>query len=105
MDPTITLAGKEYPIPLLAPKQQRIIGPALGRLRGMKVDAMTTEQFDDLLECVFLAVQRGTPDFSKVAFMDSPIGTRELFEAIPVIVQQTGYMKKTEAQDSQGEAQ
>jgi hypothetical protein len=101
-DPVITLGGKPYVVPMLAPKQNRIVVPTMCRLRGMNPASITTEQYDDLLECAFLAAQRGTPSLNKVEFMDSPISTIELIEAMQVIMQQTGAMRKA---DASGEAQ
>jgi len=101
-DPVISLGGKDFPVPMLAPKQNRIVVPAISRLQGVKANAITTEQYDDFLEIAFLAAQRGTPALNKVDFMDMPVTTAELFAAFPVIIQQTGIFKRT---DPEGEAQ
>ena len=103
-DPVITLAGKAYPVPMLAPKQNRIVVPTAARLQGVKPTTITTEQYDDFVEIAFLAAQRGTPDLNKVQFMDMPITTEELFLAFPVILQQTGIYKKAVAGEPSGEA-
>ena len=100
-DPTITLAGKAYPIPMLAPRQNRIVVPTAARLQGVNPKSISTEQYDDFIEIAFLAAQRGNPTLNKVEFMEMPITTEELFTAFPVILQQTGIFRKA---DASGEA-
>jgi hypothetical protein len=103
-DPVITLAGKEYPVPMLALKQNRVVVPACMRLRGLKPLEISQEQFDDLIDITFLGAQRGTPGLNKVDFMEMPIKTAELLMAFPVIMQQTGMFKAKEGVSDTGEA-
>jgi hypothetical protein len=101
--PKLTLAGKEWPVPLLVPRQQRIVIPKLMALMktlavGGVIDAasISTEQYDELIDVVFHGVVRGSPTVTREAFIDEPITLMELIKAIDVIAAQTGMMKKKE---------
>jgi hypothetical protein len=94
-DPVISLGGKEFPVPLLAPRQQRIVIPAIMRLRTMNAAAITQEQYDDLCEISLSAAQRGTPSLKRDEFLDMPIQVNELLSALPVIAKQTGLLKES----------
>ncbi len=51
-------------------------------------------QYDTLLDIVFSALTRGHPALARDEFDDWPIATYELLDALPVIAQQTGLMRK-----------
>jgi hypothetical protein len=110
--PKVTLAGKEYPVPLLVPRQQRIVIPKLLSLMksmavGGRIDptGLTTEQYDDLLDLVYVALTRGTPDLKRDDFMDMPSTMLELIAAMNTIAEQTGMMKRDTLGATSGEAQ
>ncbi|MET4238623.1 hypothetical protein ABIB07_001841 [Bradyrhizobium sp. RT10b] len=102
--PKITLAGKDFPIALLAPRQNRIVIPKLialmqGFTDGHKADVLnpmnlTTQQYDDLCDVVWVAVTRATPTLTKEAFLDMPIDLLELIAAMDVVAKQCGVMKR-----------
>jgi hypothetical protein len=101
--PKVTLAGKEWPVPLLVPRQQRIVIPKLMSLMktlavGGAIDAasISTEQYDDLIDVIYHGIVRGSPTVTKEAFIDEPITLLELIKAIDVIAAQTGMMAKKE---------
>lgn len=109
----IRLAGKDWPIPLLAPRQNRIIIPKLlalfkkmitqlppGYQPGDRVSLdfiasieITTEQFDDMTEVVWLALTRAHPRLGRDEFLDWPVPTAELSAALMVVLKQTGHLK------------
>lgn len=93
--PRIKVAGQEWPVPLLAPRQNRKIIPGLMSLKGLKSkpDELTEAQFDTLLDIVYLALTRAHPDLKKDEFMDWPVPAHELLDAFPVIAMQTGVVK------------
>jgi len=73
--PKVSLAGRDFPIPHLAPRQQRIILPKLmslmkfftaadGKLNPLNME-LTTAQFDDLLDVIYVALTRGTPNLTR----------------------------------------
>lgn len=107
--PTITLAGMEFPIPMLAIKQNRVVVPALLRLSGMlksigdavagQADplwftkiAISTEDFDLMCEIVVAGIQRATPGFSRGEFDQMPIALPDILNAVGTIAGQTGMM-------------
>jgi hypothetical protein len=84
-EPTITIAGKSWRVPLLGPRQNRVVVPAL-----MALGAGPHAQYDLLLDIVFAALTRARPHLARDAFEDWPIATSELVDALPVIAKQTG---------------
>ena len=99
--PKVTLAGKEYPVPLLVPRQQRIVIPKLMALMkaltsGGAIDAasISTEQYDDLVDVIYHGIARGSPTFTKEQFLDEPITLTEMIKAIDAVATQTGMLNK-----------
>jgi hypothetical protein len=87
-DPTITLAGTSWPVPFLAPRQNRVVIPGLIGL-GRRPDA----QYDTLVDIVFAALTRAHPALAREDFDDWPIPTWELLAALPLIAKQTGFLR------------
>jgi hypothetical protein len=87
-DPIIVIAGRDWPVPFFAPRQNRVIIPALTRLQER-----SGLRYDDLLDIVFAALTRASPDLDRAAFEELPVATWELVEAVPVIARQTGLLK------------
>jgi hypothetical protein len=109
--PKVALAGNWYPVPMLVPRQQRIVIPKLlSLMKSMAVNGkvdptgLTTEQYDDLLDLVYVALTRGTPDLKRDHFMDMPSTMLELIAAMNTIAEQTGMMKRETAGAASGEA-
>ena len=99
--PTLNWNGKQYPVPLLAPKQQRHVIPALMRSRNaiLKLaqrtgEPLTEAEYDDLLSCVYWGLKRAHPDLVFASFEDVPVELVELGPMIEVIAKQTGMFKK-----------
>lgn len=88
-DPTITLAGRAWRVPLLAPRQNRIVVPAL-----VNLGAQPAEQYDALAEIAFAALTRAHPWLDRTEFDDWPLPAHELIEALPVIAMQTGFLER-----------
>jgi hypothetical protein len=89
-DPTITIAGRAWPVPLLAPRQNRVVLPGL-----MRLGKEPAEQYETLLDIVFAALTRAHPSITREEFEDWPIATWELVESIPVIAKQTGLLRSS----------
>lgn len=87
-DPTITIAGREWRVPHLAPRQNRIVVPAL-----LALQTCTEQWYDRLLDIVFAALTRAEPAIVRDDFDDWSIATHELIDALPVIAKQTGLMR------------
>ena len=87
-DPTITIAGREWRISLLTPRQNRVVLPGL-----MHLGREPADQYERLLDIVFVALTRAHPAITREEFEDWPIATWELVESIPVIARQTGFLR------------
>jgi hypothetical protein len=112
-DPVITLAGKSWPVPRLAPRQNRIIVPALLRLiprivkaREQSVAAregdlaylsrfMEEQSYDQLATVAYTALTRANPELKRSDFDDMPIHTLELIASVIVIARQAGLLRST----------
>ena len=110
--PTITLAGREWPLAKLAPRQNRIVVPALLHLvpkilaardaagnAGEKDSFATlaryldTACYDTLAGLVFAALTRATPALTREAFDDMAIDTFELLAAVVPIARAAGLVR------------
>ena len=88
-EPVIVVAQHEWRVPLFAPRQNRIVVPALMQL-GTRVEG----RYDLLLDIVFAALTRTHPQITRTEFDDWPVATHELLAALPVIAQQTGLTRE-----------
>ncbi|HEY2446248.1 MAG TPA: hypothetical protein VGI20_10975 [Rhizomicrobium sp.] len=88
-EPAIAIAGREWEIPILAPRQNRIVLPGLLRPRREP-----GAQYESLLDIVFAALTRAHPWITREEFEDWPIASFELVDAIPVIAKQTGFLTR-----------
>ena len=120
----ISLAGKLWPIPLLGPRQNRIVIPKLMELfkkifsqlpDGYQIGqpitpevvagiTVSTAQYDDMIEVVWLALTKAHPKLGKDEFLDWPIPTAELTGSLFIILKQTGHIKVGKSDDPSGEA-
>jgi hypothetical protein len=89
ISPNITIAGRDFPVPLLAPRQNRIVLPGL-----LSMDDTVEKHFDMLCEVVFAALTRAQPHLERDDFEAWPVATYELVEALPVIARQTGFLSR-----------
>lgn len=80
------IAGREWPIPLLAPRQNRIVVPLL--LTGKN-------DYESLSVVAYMALTRAHRHVSRTEFDDWPVPYCELVDAVPVIARQTGLVKST----------
>jgi hypothetical protein len=92
--PRIKIAGQDWPVPLLAPRQNNIILPLLLKPRPSNLeDLATTERLTEIGTIVFHAMQRGHRELTRDEFDDMPISFVEMIAAIPTIQTQTGLFK------------
>ena len=109
-DPTITFAGTEWPVPRLAPRQNRVVVPALLRLiprilaaRAESVAAqegnlaylsrfMDESTYEQLAAVAYTALTRANPELKRSDFDEMPIDTLELIASISVIARQSGLL-------------
>jgi hypothetical protein len=109
--PKIKLAGQEWPVPLLAARQNRIIDPLILSLIPLftkwqenKAAAMALigqKEYDALIDIAFNALRRAKPDMTRDQFLDMPVTLAELIAAFPTIAYQTGVFTRGQ---SSGEA-
>jgi hypothetical protein len=110
--PTVTLAGRAWAVPTLAPRQNRIAVPALLALvpkilrardeaeaAGEKGSYATlartldTESYDTLSTLVFTAITRAHPGLARTEFDDMAIDTFELIAAVAPIARAAGLIR------------
>ncbi|MGD0190197.1 MAG: hypothetical protein ABSD74_05615 [Rhizomicrobium sp.] len=115
--PTIRLAGRELPIPVLAPRQNRTIVPALLDLIPKVIEARScalvdpqdeskginrlrllthlidTSTYDAMCDIVFTAMTRAQPDFKRIEFDDLSLDIEDLIAAIFVVARQSGVIR------------
>ena len=139
--PCIRLVGTDWPIPLLAPRQNRIVVPAVAkitkRMRDIAeqkfatikdderqslieslgsetelrsrlwrvtdfsfeiISALEPEFFDLLSDALYWSLTRAHPTLTRQQFDDMPIGMMEMVDAVGIIAQQTGMMRRTETE-------
>ena len=105
-DPTITLAGKPLPIPVLAIAQLREIDWRIIRSGSALADRtkLTQQARDDFYDIVYAAVTKATP-MTREAFDDLCPTLIEVMNALPTIIAQTNLFKPAaEATPQTGEA-
>ena len=110
----VTLAGREWFVPVLAMRQARVVVPALMRLmpvlQNLQSGAtegaaqLSEKDYDAILDVVHAALTRAYPRLTRDEFLDIPASTPELIAALAVVTRQTGFFKPAEAEVSQGEA-
>jgi hypothetical protein len=109
--PTVRLAGKDWPIPVLGIKQNRVVIPAFLKFMPAFVKiasavaskdkdpmwflslSITTEDMDNICDAIYGSLLKATPGLARNEFDNLAISMEELFEAIPVIAMQTGILK------------
>lgn len=110
-DPRIKLGAEEWPVPRLAPRQNRIIEPrimpllralypryqevqklaAAGQLPPADFQLMSEEQYDTALDCIAAALTRAHPTFKRDDLLDmESVTSVQLIAALTVVMQQTG---------------
>ena len=107
----IILGGKEFTVPLLVAKENRIIDPLILRLlplfstwqsdRTSALAHIGEYEYTALQDIAFVAIRREQPGITKDIFLDMPVTLFELISAFSIIAQQTGIFQKT-SEDSDG---
>lgn len=110
--PTITLADIVWPVPKLAPRQNRIVVPAILQVAPKVLYALATPESDPTLmpirlsaaldtssmdalgDVCYWALKRAHPDMTRDEFDDMPISVLEMALALKVVSQQTGLIKE-----------
>lgn len=107
-NPTVTLGGKEYSVPLLVTKQLRIVVPAIMRLGPLAGDPtkLTTLLYDDMIQILFWgAIWPNDHKATMDVLTDTHIPFIEIQKAMKVIRDQTGlFVDAPQAGAPSGEA-
>jgi hypothetical protein len=112
--PKITLGEHTYAIPMLAPRQNRIVIPKLLALMkqmagedGKTINplALDTASYDELLDLTWVAITRAQPTLTKDEFLDRPVTLMELITGMDVVAKQCGVLKRQDGVPPVGEAQ
>jgi hypothetical protein len=116
-DQTITIGGREWPLPKLAPKQNRVVvgllyeylprlqeayraalvdpedaSKGVRRVDMIKAFADAKSQ-DDLGTIAFMALTRASPDLTREQFDDLPTDLEELLTALSAIARAAGVLR------------
>jgi hypothetical protein len=109
--PTISLGGQDWPVPVLALRQNRVLQPLFNRvtgkiMEGCSLGELTEADIEALVQISYTALTRAHPDLSRTDFEEMPISLVQLVGAIPVVMQQSGLYKPPQAGagEAQGEA-
>jgi len=104
----IILAGKEWQVPVLVAKQNKIVDPLIigllpifAKWESNKLEALSElsgKKYDDLLEIAFVAIKVFHKDLSKEEFLELPITLPELIAAFSVVAKQTGLFEKAKSE-------
>lgn len=100
-NPTVSLGGREFPVPELAIEQLREVFPALTRLATLSDQPdfllrMTKEEFSLLIDTVWVGVAAGSPGFTRQEFEKLPAKPLEFATALNVIALQSGMAERRE---------
>lgn len=101
--PTIRVNGKDWPIPIFGPRQNRRIVPCITAIGGASFEKMDTEKIDQLYSMIYWAINRAHPEVEEKDFLDWDIPLGEAMMCIPVIARQTGIMTFSQKDASKGE--
>lgn len=105
-DPEITLGGKQWKIPKMAVKQNRIIVPLIINIIPIFNEwskdnkgsyPKISEHYSELLKITYVALTRATPDLTEQQFEDLEITFPEIIAAYITIAEQTGIFAKAGA--------
>ena len=116
--PTVTLAGRAWPIPELAIRQLRVVRRPLidltdaiaatdSETTGERVMKLSTAHYEAMVEIVYHGLTRAHPKLTREDFLDMPATDMEIFQAFLVVRSQSGLFvtaPQTEARPP-GEAQ
>lgn len=110
--PTIKLAGRDWEIPVLSIKQNRVVipnflkfMPAFARISLAVAEKdtnplwwatldLSTEDMDRMCDALYAALTKKYPGMARNEFDNMEASLEEIFQALPVIAKQTGILKE-----------
>lgn len=92
---SVALAGRNWVMADLAPRQFRKVIPAVIGLAAVKQPEDLDEAgIDRLLDALYYALTRNYPDLTREEFLDLPIRLAELVAALPVLAKAAGIERR-----------
>ncbi len=109
--PTVTLAGRKWPVPELAIRQLRIVRRSIIDLTdaiaetedaatGERVMRLSTEHYAEMCEVVYQGLTRAHPKISRDEFLDMACTDAEIFLAFLIVRRQSGIYVMRDAEAS-----
>jgi hypothetical protein len=100
---SVTLAGRNWVMADLAPRQLRKVIPAVIALAAIRAPEDLDEgKIDRLLDALYYALTRNYPELGREEFLDLPIKLVELFAALPALAAAAGVERREDRE--RGEA-
>jgi hypothetical protein len=114
--PTVTLGGRQWPIPELAIRQLRLVRRPLidltdqiaateSETTGERVMKLSTAQYEAMVEIVYQGLTRAHPKLTRDEFLDMPATDMEIFQAFLVVRSRSGLFVTASEARPPGEAQ
>jgi len=94
---TITLGNEVFLIPPLPLGVTKKTVPMLMKLRHVSPDHFEEEDFDRMVDILFLAAQAGKPALKKEAFYQLAATTSQIKKALEAVAQQSGLERPEQA--------
>jgi hypothetical protein len=105
--PSIRLGGRDWLIPMLSARQNKIIDPLILSLLPLFAEWQTDKasalgqldqpHYESLQEIALQAIKQASPDITRDTFLELPITLPELVAAFSIIAQQTGIFSRGES--------
>src|SRR6185437_509529 len=91
----VALAGRDWVMADLAPRQFRKVIPAIIALAAVKrPEELDEAGIDRLLDALYYALTRNYPDLTREEFLDLPIKVAELVAALPALAKAAGIERR-----------
>ena len=88
--PRVTLGGLSFALPAMAPRQMRVILPALAAMPDSRVARLSAANFDSLVDILHAALSRARPEITREEIEDLPIAVEEYGPALAAIAAACG---------------
>lgn len=113
--PTVTLGGRQWPVPELAIRQLRLVRRPLidltdaiaaseSETTGERVMKLSTADYEQMVEIVYQGLTRAHPKLGREEFLDLPATDMEIFQAFLVVRSQSGLFVTANEARPPGEA-
>lgn len=101
--PKIILGDRQWPVPVLAARQLRVILPLWRKVVTIDYAKVTTSDLDTTFDVLHAALTRAHPAMTRDEILDMPIALHEISPALDVIAGQMRILKKPGDREATGE--